>query len=115
MRELRFIVNGQIIKKDPECDFDNLVPGTTGYLCAVFDFSEEWNNTVRVAAFYGDKGECPPQILKDGCSCVIPEEALTGKRFKVGVLGKGKNIKITTNKTEVIQNGGVVCQKQKNC
>ena len=113
MRELRFIVDGQIIKRDPECDFDNLVPGTAGYLVAVFDFSEEWNNTVRVAAFYGDKGECPPQILKDGHSCIIPEEALTGKRFKIGVLGKSKKIKITTNKVEVIQNGGAACQKQK--
>lgn len=114
MRELRFIIDGQIIKKDPECDFDNLVPGTAGYLVAVFNFSEEWKNTVKVAAFYGDKGECPPQILKDGYSCVIPKEALAGKRFKISILGKNKTLKITTNKVEVIQNGGTVCQKQKN-
>lgn len=29
MRTLSFIVNGQIIKKNPECDFSNLIPGTS--------------------------------------------------------------------------------------
>lgn len=29
MRTLSFIVDKQIIRKDPECDFSNLVPGTT--------------------------------------------------------------------------------------
>ena len=34
MRSLKFIVNGQIIEKDPSFDFDNLVPGSDGYLKA---------------------------------------------------------------------------------
>lgn len=29
MRTLSFIVDRQIIKKNPECDFDNIVPGTS--------------------------------------------------------------------------------------
>ena len=28
MRTLSFIVDKQIITKDPECDFSNLIPGT---------------------------------------------------------------------------------------
>ena len=39
MRTLKFIVEGQIIKQDPSCDFTNLVPGTEGYLRAEFSFS----------------------------------------------------------------------------
>ena len=39
MRTLKFIVEGQIIKQDPNCDFSNLVPGTEGYLRAEFSFS----------------------------------------------------------------------------
>ena len=106
MRYLNFIIDGQIIKKDPDCDFSNIVPGTTGYLIARFTFSEEWDNTVKVAAFWRNGHECPPQILKDGHSCVIPSEALTSRRFTISVLGKNEKIKLTTNKVEVVQNGG---------
>ena len=106
MRILKFKVDGQIISKDPDCDFDNLVPGTDGYLKAEFTFSNEWNDTVKVVSFWRNGNECPPQILKDGKSCIIPKEALTSRQFKIGVLGKNKNIKLTTNKIEVVQNGG---------
>lgn len=106
MRILRFIVDGQIITQDPECDFSDLVPGTTGYLKAEFIFSKEWNNTVKVADFSRNGHECEPQILKDGKSCMIPEEALTSRQFKIRVLGKNENIRLTTNKVEVVQNGG---------
>lgn len=107
MRTLKFIVNGQIIKQDPNCDFTNLIPGTKGYLRAEFSFSPEWNNCVKVASFWSavDK-EYPPQVLKDGISCMIPPEALTKYAFKVGVVGKGPNLKLTTNKTAVTQDGG---------
>lgn len=106
MRTLRFIVEGQIIKQDPECDFSNIVPGTTGYLKADFIFSSEWDNTIKVASFLRNGNECPPQLLKDGRSCIIPSEALTSRRFMISILGKNKNTKITTNKIEVVQNGG---------
>ena len=41
MRTLKFIVNGQIIKQDPKCDFSNLIPASEGYLVAEFSFSKE--------------------------------------------------------------------------
>lgn len=106
MRTLKFIVDGQIISKDPDCDFNDLVPGTTGYLKAEFAFSSEWDDTVKVASFWRNGHECPPQILKDGRSCIIPSEALTSRQFKIEVLGKNNKIKLTTNKVEVVQNGG---------
>ena len=106
MRTLSFIVDGLIINKNPDCDFSDLVPGTTGYLVADFSFSNDWDDTVKVVAFFNKKGECPPQILKNGHSCMIPEEALIGSTFEICVLGKKQNMKLTTNKIKVVQNGG---------
>jgi hypothetical protein len=108
MRTLKFIVEDQIIKQDPSCNFDDLVPGTEGYLQAEFSFSAEWDEYVKVAAFYSMMGtEYEPQILKDGRTCIIPAEALKRKTFKVKVFGKAVGSKtMTTNRLEVIQNGG---------
>lgn len=108
MRTLKFIVDGQIIRKDPNCDFTNLIPRTEGYLRAEFSFSLDWNNCVKVASFWSAVGkEYSPQVLKDGKSCIIPAEALEKYAFKVGVIGKGPNLKLTTNKVAVKQDGGM--------
>lgn len=109
MRVLKFIVEGQILTVDPECNLDGLVPGSEGYLKAEFAFSPEWNGYVKVATFNSAMGrEYEPQILTDGKSCIIPTEALAKRIFKVGVVGKKKESKITTNKVAVRQNGGRV-------
>lgn len=108
MRTLKFIVEGQIIKPDPTCDFSNLVPGSDGYLQAEFRFSPDWANSMKVAAFWSVMGkEYEPQILKDGKTCIIPAEALKRRVFKIqihGLAADGSNVK--TNKVEVVQNGG---------
>lgn len=106
MRTLKFIVDKQIIKEDPNCNFDNIVPGTAGYLKAEFSFSEEWDNTVKVVGFYRNGNECPPQELKDGKSCTIPAEALKGRKFGIEILGKNNDVRLTTNMIEIVQNGG---------
>lgn len=81
------------------------MPGTEGFLVAEFDFSNEWNDTVKVAAFWRNGNECPPQVLKNN-SCVIPAEALSGRKFEIGILGKNEKMRLTTNRVEVVQNGG---------
>ena len=107
MRPLKFIVDKQIIRPDPNCDFNNLVPGSEGYLLAEFSFSPEWSSCVKVAGFYSAFGkEYPPQILKDGRTCLIPSEALKKRAFKVQVMGKNEQIKLVTNKLTVYQTGG---------
>ena len=108
MRTLRFIVEGQLIKQDPKCDFSGLVPGSDGYLQASFRFSSEWSAMAKVAAFWSPLGrEYEPQVLDEHYSCRIPAEALKRRTFKIQILGRdadGK--KLTTNKIEVTQNGG---------
>lgn len=109
MRILKFIVEDQIIKQDPNCDFSKLVPGSEGYLFAEFVFSPVWEGAVKVATFHSPMGrEYPPQAIYDTNRCMIPAEALTHKKFKVGVIGKKGNIRLTTNKVTVIQDGGAI-------
>ena len=43
MRTLRFIVDNEIIKQDPSCDFTGLFPGKNPNIKAEFVFSDEWN------------------------------------------------------------------------
>ena len=107
MRTLKFIVNGQIIEQDPNCDFANLVPGTDGYLQAEFAFSPEWDGCAKVAFFKSMLGvEYEPQALSNGRTCIIPADALKKKQFKVGVIGKNNKLKLKTNTVTVSQNGG---------
>lgn len=108
MRTLDFIVDGQILKQDPDCDFSGLVPGSEHYLKARFTFSPEWTNTVKVIAFWSRLGrEFAPQVLKADSYCDIPFEALESKHFKIQVIGKKKDgLKLQTNKLEICQNGG---------
>lgn len=107
MRTLKFIVNGQTITLDPECDVSDLVPGTNGYVQAKFTFSPEWNKCAKVAAFYSNLGrEFEPQVLKSGEVCEIPLEALKKSIFKVKVFGKKNDYTICTNKVTVYQRGG---------
>lgn len=106
MRTLRFIVEGQRIRPDPDCDFSGLVPGSNGYLWAEFSFSSEWKNTSKVAAFWSAMGkEYQPQALIGGKTCRIPAEALEKKIFKIQVMGKSPDTKLITNKVVINQNG----------
>lgn len=109
MRTLKFNVNGQNIALDPNCDISSLVPGTSGYVRAEFSFSKEWDDCVKVAAFYSNLGrEFEPQILKNGKVCEIPIEALKKSVFKIKVLGQKTGYTICTNKITVYQKGGTV-------
>lgn len=110
MRTLKFIVDKQIIKADPSCDFSGLVPGSERYLRAEFSFSSDWDGCAKVAAFYSRLGlEYEPQPLTKGYFCMIPAEALAKRIFKVQILGKNlEGQSLVTNKLVVDQNGGKV-------
>lgn len=109
MRTLKFIVEDQIVRPDPSCNFSGLVPGTKGYLQAEFSFSSEWDGYVKVAAFYSIMGrEYPPQGMKDGKTCMIPAEACARPQFKIQIFGKRDKNTLKTNKLVINQNGGSV-------
>ena len=108
MRVLEFVVEDQILTKNPLCNFENIVPGTSGYLQAKFSFSPSWSGFAKAAAFWRGDKECEPQLLKDGQTCMISEDALKGSTFGVSVVGmKGSQV-VSTNRVVVNQNGGVL-------
>lgn len=107
MRTLHFIVDGKTIKQDPTCDFGGLFPGKNSSIRAEFTFSSEWDNKVKVAAFWSVlDAEYEPQKLDDDMSCLIPAEALAKPTFKIQVLGKKGKDRLDTNKLTVRQTGG---------
>lgn len=107
MRTLKFLVNGEVIKQDPSCDFSGLFSDKDSGVCAEFIFSSEWNDKIKVAAFWSmlDK-EYEPQVIDDSNSCVIPSEAFSRASFKIQVLGIRGSKKLTTNKLVILQTGG---------
>lgn len=98
MRTLKFVINGQILEKDPSCDFSNIIPGTKGYLRAEFSFSSEWNKCVKAAEFSAGPLTGIPVLIEDGNSCIIPYEICMRESFKIKIVGRGLNgYQITTN------------------
>ena len=106
MRTLRFLVDGETIKQDPTCDFSGLFSDKDSGVCAEFICSSEWNDKIKVAAFWSmlDR-EYEPQAL-DNNTCIIPVEAFSRASFKIQVLGIGGHERLTTNKLVVLQTGG---------
>lgn len=106
MRTLKFIVEGQVISQDPNCDFSKLVPGSEGYIQAEFSFSPEWDGYTKVVAFFSNLGrEFQPQKLDYKSTCVIPAEVLKRSIFKIQVVGQKGSNKLRTNKVVVRQRG----------
>ena len=105
MRTLEFVVDGQRLTKDKNCDFSNIVAGSVGYLKAKFNFSHEWDGCKKAASFWiGDNYEHEVAALLDlRNECVIPSDALQGDSFKVSVTGMKNNYQITSSKTKVNQ------------
>lgn len=101
MRLLEFNVNAQKIEKAPDCNFDDIVAGTSGYLKARFTFSSEWEKCVKVAQFWRASEEYAV-LIKDNM-CEIPPEALTGATFRVSVIGQRGDYRIPTNKVLIRQ------------
>lgn len=107
MKNIKLTVDGSIIRCGPACDFSGLFPGIQEPVRLEFDFSPEWKNRVKVAAFWSMLGkEYPPRALEDGKSCIVPVEALQNAAFKVQILGKQNGEKVSTTKCTVYLKGG---------
>lgn len=103
MRVLKFIVNGQSLQRDPNCDFSGIIRGSKGYLVAEFSFDSSWKGCTIAASFWHFGKEYA--VLVQNNKCIIPDEALEG--FSVGVTLRGikKGYSISTNKA-VFEQGG---------
>ena len=101
MRTLDFIVEAQTLAQSPDCDFDDIVAGSVGYLRARFKFSSDWRGTTKIARFY--RGEKEYAVLIENGVCDIPSEVLIGATFKVRVLGTKGPYRIETNRLLIQQ------------
>ena len=103
MRVLKFIVNGQSLQKDPNCDFSGIIRESIGYLVAEFSLDSAWKGCTIAASFW-HFGEEHAALVQNN-RCMIPNEALRG--FSVGVTLRGvkKGYSISTNKVMFEQGG----------
>lgn len=107
MRTLSFNVKGQIIERDPSCDFSGIVAGTKGYLAAKFSFSPDWDGCSKVVGFFSKTGEeFTPCTLSDRGTCAIPDEAAALHEFEIRVYGKKNGCIIPTRPITIKQYGG---------
>lgn len=97
MRKLIFIIQGQLIKPDPSCDFTGIVPGTEGYLQAEFKLDNAWDGCKIAASFWRGTDEFAVPLV-DGI-CTIPTNVLTAQYVGVSLTGISTNYRIVTNKT----------------
>lgn len=104
MKILRFIVKGQMIKKDPDSPFSKMAAGSSNYYTAEFDMDEAWKGYSCLAHFEADGSEKYVPIINS--RAVFPEEILEYKIFYVSIIGKKGNSQLVTNKNKVIQIGG---------
>ena len=108
MRTLKFNIDGQTIERNPDCDFENLVPGSKGYLEVEFSFSSEWDNCVKVVEFIGANSKDVKSVVLINRKVYVPDVIAARRVFGLRVIGEKRNgYRITTDKIIVRQNGGV--------
>lgn len=104
MQILRFIVKGQMIKKDPKSPFSTMVANSSNYYVAEFDMDEAWIGYSCLAHFKTRDYEKYVPIVNG--RAVFPEEILKYKGFFVRVVGKNGDSYLNTNEDRVVQIGG---------
>lgn len=105
MRDLRFIVNGSDLKKDPKCSFTGMVAGSSNYFRAAFEFNEDWAGMRCVAEFESTDGVSKYEPIIDQ-TCAFPNETLRFKKFRLRVIGVKDNAKFTSKWCNITQLGG---------
>lgn len=108
MRELRFNVDKQRLKRDPKTSFSGIMSGSKGYLLASFTFSMDWAGLKKVAAFRTDRGVNTYKPIGLDNTCEIPDE-ITGDdmtyvpKIYVCVIGRGAGVNLMTNEVAIMQ------------
>ena len=105
-RVLSFVVEGQTIKKDEQCDFTGLVSGTKGFYEAKFSFDRSWKVYQKIAVFRTIATK-KYVLINDG-SCMIPDEITDGLTYYVSVVGVMGDVSLPTTETFVRQKRGGV-------
>lgn len=105
METLRFLIKGQMIKKDPACPFNRMVAGSSNYYVAEFEMDDAWTGYSCLAKFNVD-GKLTYEPIISG-KVMIPEDVLKYKKFSIGIIGKKGDTILNTNETKIVQIGGI--------
>lgn len=98
MRTLAFTVTGQHITGSPISD---LIGNTKNYVEAAFTLSSEWDAySLKVAVFTANSVSYDV-ILDSNNKAKVPDIALAGDKFTVGLIGGGNGTRYTTDTAEV--------------
>ena len=98
MRTLAFTVTGQHITGSPISD---LIGNTKNYVEAAFTLSSEWDAySLKVAVFTANSVSYDV-ILDSNDKAKVPDIALAGDKFTVGLIGGGNGTRYTTDTAEV--------------
>ena len=101
MRDLEFIINGQMIKKDPACSFNNIVAGSSNFYNAKFNFGYDWDGFACVAAFEAN-GKIQYVPIKNN-QCLVPNTVINEREYLISVIGMKGATMINTNKVKITQ------------
>lgn len=105
MRTLKFILDGQKLKKDPSCDFTGLICGTMNYVKLSFDVSGDWNKCFIIVSFLDENDhEIDASELKN-FECLVPNTTSSYKKYKIRLIGCDRtgNCKIISSMQEIRQ------------
>lgn len=103
-RTLEFIVEGQRLKKDPNCSFSGIVAGSKGYLECHFAFSPEWKGVSKAVIFTDGNQELYEPLKYDKCK--VPDAITDSSRIHIQVAGKDGGTFLRTNEAVILQKKG---------
>lgn len=105
MRYLAFNVDNQVITKDENCDFSNIIKGSHNYLACKFNFSEEWDGYDKIIEFVTKSGS-KFFSLKDTEAVIVPDEATNEWYFKIKLYAVRNNEVIFPTNTVLVKQKG---------
>lgn len=105
MRILKFIVEGQTLRKDPECDFSHIIKGSKDYLGCSFKLPADWRNIPLAATFthYG-KEICASPVFSG--ACLVDNSVTDYKNFKISLTAIKNGEIVRTNAVKIWQEEG---------
>ena len=103
-RALSFVVEGQKIKRDDNCDFSGLVAGTKNFYEAKFMFDSSWEDYKKIVVFRAKDVLKYVPLTTD--SCMIPDEIVEALIYYVSVVGINGDVSLPTTEVFIKQMRG---------
>ena len=104
MKELKFTAKEQILSLDSSCSASRIVPGSKGYLRAVFKMDKTWNGCAIIASF-ANRMTSNAVMLDENNACMIPDGIPDTTLFSVQLIGVRPGFRLQTQQLRIRQGG----------